>query len=121
MTISRHEDSVLNNWGFQMSSRLRTAALFALIAVAAVSASPKMDLPETAFDETDTPTIQTIFADQVSFSTMHSVKGASALMAFARMPKARVRSISPAYTAQSSESRRFRATLYPPLLKGSTQ
>jgi hypothetical protein len=35
-----------------MSARLRVASLFALIAVAAVSALPKVDLPETAFDET---------------------------------------------------------------------
>jgi hypothetical protein len=43
-----------------MSSLLRAASMFALIAVAAVSILPKFDLPETAFDETDTPTIQTI-------------------------------------------------------------
>src|SRR6266852_2964921 len=60
LTISRSGHSVLCNWGFHMSSRLRAASLLLLIAVAGVSVLPKIDLPETAFDESDTPTIQTI-------------------------------------------------------------
>jgi hypothetical protein len=91
-----------------MSSRLRTASLFALIAVA-VSIPPKIDLPETAFDETDRPTIQTILTTKATpFRQCGPSRTASVPMAFARMPKARVRNISPAYT-QASESRQFRA------------
>jgi hypothetical protein len=93
-----------------MLSRLRAASLFALIAVVAVSILPKIDLPETAFDETDAPTIQAILTTKAtSFRQCSPSRAASVPMAFARMPKARVRNISPAYTAQSSESRQFRA------------
>ena len=93
-----------------MLFRLRAACLFALIVVAAVSILPKIDLPETAFDETDAPTIQTILTIKAtSFHRCIRLRAASAPMAFARMAKARVRNISPAYTAQSSESQQFRA------------
>jgi hypothetical protein len=109
LTISRPELSVPSSWGFQMSSRLRTASLFALIAVAALSILPKIDLPETAFDETDRPTVQTILTTKATpFRQYGPSRTVCVPMAFAGMPKARVRNISPAYT-QSSESRHFRA------------
>jgi hypothetical protein len=91
-----------------MSARLRAASLFALIAVAAVSVLPKIDLPETAFDETDIPTIQAVVTTAAASSKCISSWAASEPIPFARTRKARVRSISPAYTAQSSDSRQFR-------------
>jgi hypothetical protein len=101
---------VLSSWGFQMSSRLWAACLFALIAVAAVSILPKNDLPETTFDETDAPTIQTILTTKAtSFQQGIPSRETSAEVPFARMAKARMCSISPVYTAQSSESRQFQA------------
>ena len=72
MTISRPELSVLSSWGLQMPSLFRAASLFALIAMVA-AILPKVDLPETAFDERDAPTIQTILtAKAAPFSRMHS-------------------------------------------------
>jgi hypothetical protein len=89
-----------------MSSRLRAASLFLLIAVAAVSALPKINLPETAFDETDIQTIQAVVTAKPASSKYISLELASASMSFARTRKARVRSISPA-----SDSRQFREPL----------
>jgi hypothetical protein len=106
LTISRPEHSVLSNWGFQMSSLLRAASLFALIAVGAVSILPKFDLSETAFDETDTPTIQTILTTKAAPFRQCIPVGAPS-MDVAQMPKPRVRSLFPAYTAKRSESRPF--------------
>jgi hypothetical protein len=83
-----------------MSSRLRAASLFLLIAVAALSVLPKIDLPETAFDETDIQTIQAVVTTEAASSKSISLGAASA---FARTRKARVRSISLA-----SDSRQFR-------------
>jgi hypothetical protein len=89
-----------------MSSRLRAASLFLVIAVAGVSVLPKIDLPETAFDESGTPTIQTILTtNAIPFRQCNPARAASAV--FTRIPQARVRSISPAYTTQSSEFRHF--------------
>ena len=80
--------------------------MFALIAVVAMSTLPKVDLPETAFDERDSPTIQTILTSKASSFQQCSPLGAAIVpMAFAGMAKARVRNISPVYAAQSSESR----------------
>ena len=94
-----------------MSSRLRAACLFALIAVAAVSILPKNDLPETAFDETDSPTIQTILTIKAtSFSQCVPSRETSAPVALARMAKARMYYISPAHTAESGGSRQVQAT-----------
>ena len=61
-----------------MSARLRAASLFALIAVAAVSALPRIDLPETAFDETDVPTIQAVAMTEAPSSKCISSGAASA-------------------------------------------
>ena len=88
-----------------MSSLLRAASLFALIAVA-VSIPPTFDLPETAFDETDAPTIQTILTTKAAPFRQGIPVGASS-MDVARMPKPRVRPLFPAYTARRSESRPF--------------
>jgi len=77
--------------------------MFLLIAVAAVSVLPKIDLPETTFDETDIQTVQAVVTAEAASSKCISVEAASAPIAFARMPKARVRSISPA-----TDSRQFR-------------
>jgi hypothetical protein len=111
LTISRPEHSVLRNAGFQMSARLRAASLFALITVVAVSVRPKVDLPETEFDETDAPTTQAVVTSEAASSKGISSGVASAPIPFARTRKARVRSISPAYTAQSSDPRQFREGL----------
>jgi hypothetical protein len=93
-----------------MLSRLRAACLFALIGVAAVSILPKNDLPETAFDETDAQTIQTILTIKAtSFQQCIRSRETSVPSAFARMAKARLCSISPGYTTQSSESPQIQA------------
>jgi hypothetical protein len=67
---------------------------------------PKIDLPETAFDETDSPTIQTILMSKASSFQQCSPLGAAIVpMAYAGMAKARGRNISQVCAAQSSESR----------------
>jgi hypothetical protein len=89
-----------------MSSLLRAASLFALIAVGAVSILPKFDLPDTAFDEADTPTIQTILTTKAApFRRCIPVRAVSTN--FAQMPKPEMRSLFPADTAKRSESRPF--------------
>jgi hypothetical protein len=110
LTISEPEHSVWSNWGFQMSARLRTA-LFTMIAVAAVSALPRIDLPETAFDERDVPTIQAVVMTGAASSKYISSEAPSAPTPFARICNAQIRIISPAYTNQSSDSRQFRELL----------
>jgi len=88
-----------------MSSLLRAASLFGVIAVAAVLTLPKIDLPETAFNETDAPSIQTILSTTAtSFQQCSPSRAGSGPMAFPRMSKAR----APAYTAQSSGLPQFR-------------
>jgi hypothetical protein len=94
-----------------MSARLRAASLFALIAVAAVSALPKIDLPETAFDETDAPTIQAVLMTEYASSKCISSGAASAPIPFARTGNAQVRIISAAYTSQSSNPRQVQLPL----------
>jgi hypothetical protein len=105
LTISRPEHSVLNNWGFRMSSLFRAASLFALMAMGA-AILPKFDLPETAFDEADTPTIQTILTTKAAPFRQCIPVGAPS-MDVAKMPKPRVRPLFPACTAKRSESRPF--------------
>lgn len=91
-------------------SRLRAACLLALIGVAAVLILPKNDLPETAFDETDAPTIQTILTIKAtSFQQRIPSRETSVPVAFHEMAKARLYNISPANAAQSGESRQFQA------------
>jgi hypothetical protein len=97
---------VLSNWGAQVSARLR-AALFAMIAVAAVSVLPKVDLPETAFDETDAPTVQAVVMTEAASSKSISSGAASAPIPFALAGNAQVRIISAAHTKQLSVSRQF--------------
>jgi hypothetical protein len=86
-----------------MSSQLRAASLFALIAVAAVSLPPTFDLPETAFDETDTPTIQTIVTTKAA-PFRQCIPAGTASMNVVQMPKPRMRSLFPGYTGARSES-----------------
>jgi hypothetical protein len=94
-----------------MSARLLAASLFALIAVVAVSALPKVDIPETAFDETDTPAIQAVVITKTASPKSISSVAVLASMLFARTCKAKARIISPADTSQSSDSRQFREPL----------
>jgi hypothetical protein len=109
LTISGPQHSVPSNWGFQMSVRLR-AALFAMIAVAVVSVLPKIDRPETAFDETDAPTVQAVVMTEDASSKYISSEAASAPIPFARTCNAQVRVMFP-YTNQSSDSRQLREPL----------
>jgi hypothetical protein len=88
-----------------MPSLFRAASLFALIAMGA-AILPKVDLPETAFDESDAPTIQTILTTKAAPFRQCIPVGTSS-MDVARMPKPRVRPLFPAYTAKGSESRPF--------------
>jgi len=92
-----------------MSARLRAASLFALIAVAAISALPKIDLPETAFDETDAPTIQAVLMTEAASSKCIASGAASEPMPFACTRKVRI--ISAAYTSQSSNPRQVQVPL----------
>jgi hypothetical protein len=94
-----------------MSARLRAASLFALIAVAAVSALPKIDLPETAFDETDAPTIQALVMTETASSKCISAGAAYAPTPFARTCGTQVRNICAAYTNRSSDSRQVQVPL----------
>jgi hypothetical protein len=88
-----------------MSARLRVASLFALIAVAAVSALPKIDLPETPFDETDAPTLQAVIVAEAACSKCISSGAASAPTPLARTRKVLI--IPTAYTNQPSDLRQF--------------
>ncbi len=91
-----------------MLSRLRAACLLALIAVAVVSILPKNDLPETIFDETDAPTIQTILTIKAfSFQQYIPSRETCVPVALARMAKPLIFGISAANTAHSSESSEF--------------
>jgi hypothetical protein len=110
LTTSQTEHSVPSNWGFQMSARLRAASLFTLIAVAAMSALPKIDLPETAFDETDAPTVQAVVATEAASSKRISSEAASAPIRFARTCNAHVRIVFP-YTNQAIDLRQLREPL----------
>jgi hypothetical protein len=94
-----------------MSARLRAASLFALIAVAAASALPKVDLPETAFDEAETPSMQTAVTTEAASLKCISSGAASAPIPFEQTCDAQVRITSPAYTTQSSDSRQFQKLL----------
>ena len=85
---------------------LRAASLFALMAVGTVSILPRFDLPDTAFDEADTPTIQTILTTKAApFRQRIPVRAVSTN--FVQMPKPQMRSLFPADTAKRSESRAF--------------
>ena len=94
-----------------MSARLRAVSLFALIAVAAALVLPKIDLPETAFNETETPNIQTAVTTEAASSKCISSGAVSAPIPFAQTCDAQVRIVSPAYTTQSSDSREFQKLL----------
>jgi hypothetical protein len=85
-----------------MSTRLRTVCLFVLFAVAALSALPKIDLPETAFDESDAPTVQAVITEAAS-SKCISPRAASAPILFERTCNAPVRIGSPEYTTRLSD------------------
>ena len=89
-----------------MSSRLRAAALFLLVAVAVLSVLPNIDLPETAFDETDTQISQAAVTTEADLSQCISLEAAFAPILFARTRTAWVRSIPPA-----NESHQFRESL----------
>src|SRR4029077_1423218 len=93
-----------------MPARLRTF-LFTMIAVATVSALPKIDIPETAFDETDAPTIQAVVMIGAASSKGISSGATSAPIPFERPCNGQVRIFSPAYGSQSSDSRQFREPL----------
>src|SRR5207244_1456505 len=94
-----------------MLSRLRMVSLLALIAVAAVSILPKIDLPETAFDETDSPTIQAILTSKAaSFQPCSPLSAAFVPMAPEQMSKAQVRNVVPVYSTQPSESRHLQSS-----------
>ena len=95
-----------------MSSLFRAASLFALIAVGA-AILPKVDLPETVFDETDTPTIQTILTTK-AIPFRQCIPVGTSSMDVARMPKPRVRLLFSAYTTKRSESRAV--WVFPPLV-----
>jgi hypothetical protein len=83
-----------------MPSLFRGASLFALIAIGA-AILPKVDLPETAFDETDAPTIQTILtANAAPFRQCIPVATSTDV---ARMPNPRVRLLFSAHTANGSK------------------
>jgi len=88
-----------------MLSLFRAASLFALIAAVA-AILPKVDLPETAFDETDAPTIQTILTTKAAPFRQCIPVGTSS-MDVARMPKPRARLLFSEYTAKRSEPRSF--------------
>jgi hypothetical protein len=94
-----------------MLARLRAVSLFALIAVAAASVLPKIDLPETAFDETETPNIQTAVTTEAASSKCISSGAAFAADTRAQTCDVQVRFVSPAYTTQSSDSRQFQKLL----------
>jgi hypothetical protein len=92
-----------------MSARLLAASLFALIAVAAVSALPKIDLPGTAFDETDAPTVQAVIVTKAGSSICVS-SGAAAPTLFEKTCNAQVHMIL-SYPNELSDSREFRDPL----------
>ena len=71
---------------------LRAASLLALMAVGTVSILPRFDLPDTAFDEADTPTIQTV-TKAAPFRQCIPVRAVSTN--FAQMPKPQMCSLSP--------------------------
>jgi hypothetical protein len=93
--------------GLSMSARLLAVSLFALIAVAAVSALPKIDLSETAYDETDAPTVQAIVVTKAASSKCIPSGAVAASIRFEKTCKAPIHTIFPS-TNQSSDSRQLR-------------
>jgi hypothetical protein len=86
-----------------MSARLRLVYLFVVFTVATMSALPKIDLPETAFDETDAPTVQAVVMTATASSRCRSCGPTSEPILFKRTCNAQVRVISPAHTNRSSD------------------
>ena len=110
LTISGPEHSVQPISGASMSARVLAASLFALIAVAAVSTLPKIDLSETPYDETDAPTVQAIVVTKAASSKCIPSGAVASPIRFEKTCNAQARIIFP-YTNQSSDSRQFRESL----------
>jgi hypothetical protein len=87
---------------------IRRAAAYLLFTVALVMVVPKADIPETLFDEANTPTNEMV-VQQVASSWEYRQSGiALARKIFAQSRKISVRRISPVYAGQLTDSCRFR-------------
>jgi hypothetical protein len=88
------------------SSVTRLAVVYLLFTVALLMV-PKVDIPETQFDEGNTPTNEMVVVE-AAFSLEHRQSiTASVPTMFAQSRKISVRRISPVYTGQLTDSSRF--------------
>jgi hypothetical protein len=90
------------------AARLASAYLLFTVALLMV---PKADIPETSFDEANTPTNEMVVV-KAAFSLEHrrSIIASVPLM-FAQSRKIRVRRVSPVYAGQLTDAHRFQELL----------
>ena len=88
------------------SSATRLAVVYLLFAVAQLMV-PKVDIPETPFDEGDTPTNEMVVVEAASSLEHRQSVTASVPTMFAQSRKISVRRISPVYAGQLTDSCRF--------------
>ncbi len=88
----------------------RLAAACVLFTVALVMV-PKADIPETAFDEANTPTNEMVVVKAASSLEHRQSVTVSVPIMFAHSRKISVRRISPVYTGQLTDSCRFQELL----------
>ncbi len=85
----------------------RLAATYLLFTVALVMV-PKADIPETLFDEANTPTNEMVVQRDASLEEYRQSVTAFAPNIFAQSRWVRVRRISPVYAGQLTDCRTFR-------------
>ena len=88
----------------------RLAAAYLLFTVALLMV-PKADIPETSFDEANTPTNEMVVVKPVSSLEERQSIISSVPVIFAQSRKIRVRRISPIYAGQLTDSSRFQQLL----------
>jgi hypothetical protein len=85
---------------------VRLAAAYLLFTVALVMV-PKADIPDTLFDEANTPTNEIVVQKDASSSEYRQSGTAFVPKIFAQSPRISVRRILPVYAGQLTDSRRF--------------
>jgi hypothetical protein len=88
------------------ATRLASAYLLFTVALLMV---PKADIPETSFDEANTPTNEMVVVKAASSMEHRQSIIAPVPVMFAQSRKIRVRRISPIFAGQLTDSHRFQA------------
>ena len=96
------------------SGATRLAVVYYLLFGVALLVLPKGDVPETPFDESNTPTNEMVVEVASSSLDHRQSVTASVPMTFAQSRKIRIRGVSPVYAGQLTDSFRFQE-LFPSL------